>query len=43
MIFAPVIRHATYVAPRVGDAALQRFLHHTLTAPAAAPHECRSR
>ncbi|WP_313563066.1 Hsp20/alpha crystallin family protein [Diaphorobacter nitroreducens] len=42
MIFAPVIRHATYVAPRVGDAALQRFLHHTLTAPAAAPHDARA-
>ncbi|MBV2218791.1 MAG: Hsp20/alpha crystallin family protein, partial [Diaphorobacter sp.] len=41
MIFAPVIRHATYVAPRVGDAALQRFLHH-ITAPAAAPHDARA-
>lgn len=33
MIFAPVIRRTSYVAPRVSDLALQRFLQSALTTP----------
>jgi len=36
MIFAPVIRRAAFSTPRSADMALQRFLHNTVTTPAAA-------
>ncbi|KQR50593.1 Hsp20/alpha crystallin family protein [Acidovorax sp. Leaf160] len=36
MIFAPVVRRASFHAPRPADQALQRFLHSALAAPASA-------
>ena len=36
MIFAPVVRRASFHPARHADQALQRFLHTTLAAPAAA-------